>query len=226
MIYASSRAAFAPLMVRLVCIRHFRTDESLLLLIEEVDWLINGSTLSWRLFSAIVLCKANPLFMRWLWLMSVMTLDFKAISTSLIKAIQLWVESRIVNPESLFRSRFCGRLLVKALMRSNLANIVNYDTWWLTINGFLLICCVEVDWCDAFILCCIFIEDSISSHSSSWKFIQGYLSLSYQIIVLQGHSTCCQSRVVQWVYATPSSHYAGSIFIWWSYYTLALLLSH
>ena len=112
MIYASSWAAFAPLMIRLVCIRHFWTDESLFLLIEEVEWLINGFSLSWWLFSVIVLCKAYPLLMRWLWLMSAMTLDFEAVSTSLVKAIQLRVESRIVNPKSLFRSRLCGRLLV------------------------------------------------------------------------------------------------------------------
>lgn len=112
MIYTSSWAAFAPLMIRLVCIRHFWTDKSLFLLIEEVEWLINGFSLGWRLFSVIILCKAYPLFMRWLWLMSAVTLDFEAVSTSLVKTIQLWVERGIVNPKSLFRSRFCGRLLV------------------------------------------------------------------------------------------------------------------
>ena len=112
MIYTSSRAAFASLMIRLVCIWHFWANESLFLLVEEVDWLINGFSLGWRLFSVIVLCQAYPLFMRWLWLMSAMTLDFEAVTTSLVKTIQLRVESRIVNSESLFRGRLCGRLLV------------------------------------------------------------------------------------------------------------------
>ena len=195
-------------MVGLMTIAHCLTSESLLLLVEEIQRLVSDAAfaMDWWFLRVLRITDSLGASVRWLSLACAVTLDLEVVTTVLVQALGMCINSPVVDTERLLWSGFCAWVLVETLLWVDCSVILDNYTSRLSIYRFLRVWSVEVDWCNSLLLRCILVhvQESGPSHSGSWEFVNWYLPLSTHSVVLEGHPAGSHARAVEGIHCTAS----------------------